>query len=181
MKPNPNTIQTWDDVWTRTGYEFPEMKSVTERKQKVASLIPKAVRVIDVAAGAGQIRQFLDPSVGYIAIDFSLAALKLNGKLRIQANVNALPVKRKSAHTVIAMEILEHLDNRITFLRRIAAIANRQIIVTVPDNRLPPEENGLHRTLYTPESLTILLARVLKHKRITTYKTQLNIVARVIL
>ena len=181
MIPNHNTIKNWDDLWTRTGYKYPEMKPVNERKQKVASLIPKAVRVIDVAAGVGQIRNYLDPSIGYIAVDFSLAALKLNRKIRIQADINALPIKRKSAHTVIAMEILEHVDNPVTFLKRIAAIANRQIIITVPDNRLPPDENGWHRTLYTGESLTTLLARAIKHKTITTYKTQLNLVARCIL
>ena len=178
MIPNQNTIKNWDDLWTTTGYKYPEMKAVNERKQKVASLIPKAVRVIDVAAGVGQIRQFLHPSVGYIALDFSLVALKNNGKLRIQADINALPIKRKSAHTVIAMEILEHVDNPVTFLKRIAAIANRQIIVTVPDNRLPPDQNGWHRATYTAESFTILLARAIKHKTITTYKTQLNLIAR---
>jgi len=181
MLPNQNTIENWDALWTKTGYKFPEMKAVNERKHKVASLIPKAVTVIDVAAGAGQIRNFLHPSVTYIALDFSLVSLKMNGKLRIHADINALPLKQKSAHTVIAMEILEHLDNPVTFLNRIAAIANRQIIITVPDNRLPPDQNGWHRATYTAESLTILLARGIKHSRITTYKTKLNLVARCIL
>ncbi|MBA7651547.1 hypothetical protein ES703_59366 [subsurface metagenome] len=178
MKPNPNTIQTWDDVWTRTGYKFPEQQPVNERKQRVASLIPKAVTVLDLAAGVGQITHYLHPSVKYIALDFSLAALKMNGKIRIQADINALPIKPKSVHTVIAMEILDHIDNRITFLRKIARIANRQIILTVPDNRLPPTQYPLHRTVYTNESLTKLLARVLKHKTITTWKTELNLIAR---
>ncbi|MCK4596908.1 methyltransferase domain-containing protein, partial [bacterium] len=149
MIPNQNTIKNWDDLWTKTGYKYPEMKPVNERKEKVASLIPKAVRVIDVAAGVGQIRQSLHPSVSYIALDFSLIALKMNKGTRIQADINALPVKPKSVHTVIAMEILEHVDNPVTFLKRIAALANRQIIISVPDNRLPPDENGWHRTTYT--------------------------------
>lgn len=178
MKPNPNTIKYWDDLWTKTGYKFPEMKPVNERKQRVASLIPKAVTVLDLAAGVGQIRQFLHPSVGYIALDFSLAALKMNGKIRIQADIHALPIKRKSVHTIIAMEIIEHIDNPITFLRKIARIATRQIIVTVPNNRLPPEQNGYHRAVYTNESLTRLLARALRHKTITTSKTELNLIAR---
>ncbi|MBA7686306.1 hypothetical protein ES703_94749 [subsurface metagenome] len=154
------------------------MKPVNERKQRVASLIPKAVTVLDLAAGVGQIRQFLHPSVGYIALDFSLAALKMNKGPRIQANINALPVKPKSVHTVIAMEILDHIDNPITFLRKIARIATRQIIVTVPDNRLPPSQYPLHRAVYTNESLTTLLTRALRHKTITTSKTELNLIAR---
>lgn len=181
MNPNPNTIKNWDDTWTKTGYKYPEMKSVTERKQKVASLIPKSVRVIDVAAGVGQIRQFLHPSVGYIALDFSLVALKLSSGIRIQADIAHLPIKPKSFHSAIAMEILEHVDNPVTFLKRIAALANRQIIVTVPNNRLAPDQNGYHRATYTPESFTILLARAIKHSTITTYKTQLNLIARCLL
>lgn len=178
MKPNPNTIKYWDDLWTKTGYKFPEMKPVNERKQRVASLIPKTVTVLDVAAGVGQITHFLHKSVKYIALDFSLAALKANGKIRIQADIRALPIKPKSVHTVIAMEILDHIDNPITFLRKIARIATRQIIVTVPDNRLPPSQYPLHRAIYTNESLTRLLTRVLRHKTITIWKTKLNLIAR---
>ena len=178
---NPNTRQRWDELWPKVGVRFPEKEPVNQRKKAVAAMIPPHTTLLNVACGVSQIMHLLDPSVLHIGLDFSTKALHLFPGLRIQADVRALPIRTKSVHTVIAMEILEHLDDPLPFLRDLQRIARTQIIVTVPHNRLAPEKEPLHRRTYTRPTLQDLITRAIRYESLGFYFSPLNIIGRIML
>ena len=178
---NPNTTETWDDLWAKTGYKFPEQKPVNERKRAVASFVPHGAVVLDVACGAGQITNVLDPSITYIGLDFSSYALKLSKHLSIRGDVYNLPVKSKSVQAVIAMEILEHLQHPTPFIRELVRVAQKIVIISVPDNRLTPEDTHFHLCTYDQFSLYDILHASVIVQDILVTKTELNLIARIVL
>lgn len=179
--PNPNTRREWDQRWPNVGVRFPEQEPVNARKKAVATLVGKNITLLNVACGVAQIIHYLDPSVLHIGLDFSREALRLFPGPRIQADVRALPIREKSVHTIIAMEILEHLDDPTAFLQDLCRIARKQVIVTVPHNRLPPEKEPLHRRTYTTNSLSFLMDMSTPHPFTAHAKTKLNIIGRIML
>lgn len=176
---NSNTISAWNARWAKTGYRFPEQVPVGERKRAVASFVPYGALMLDFACGAGQIREFLDPSIRYIGLDFSGEALRLNPGLLIQGDVRELPIKSKSVPVVIAMEILEHLERPDAFARELVRVAQKLVIISVPKNRLTPEDTAWHLSTYDKFSLYEFLNNLVIAKGILINATKLNLIARI--
>ena len=154
---NPNTPQNWDARWQRIGLHQLQDEWVIDRLEKVASLIPPHVEVIDLACGAGIIQRYLPIGTQYTPVDFSQEALNLAGGHGILAPCTSVPAGPKEYHTALAMEILEHLDQPEDLIHQAMALANTQCIFTVPNNRLSPKEFPYHRRTYTEQSLMELL------------------------
>jgi len=179
--PNPNTRDTWDELWPKVGVRFPEKEPVNARKKAVAAMVPKNVTVLNLACGVSQIMHLLDPSVKHIGLDFSREALARFPGTRIRADVRALPIRTHSIHTVIAMEILEHLDDPHSFLTDLYTIAREQIIVTVPHNRLKPGDYTMHRAAYTRAALYHIIRATIPSPNCAITTTPLNLIARITL
>ena len=175
---NPNTISGWDKLWAKTGYRYPEQVPVDERKRAVASLVPRGSLLLDIACGAGQIREFLDPSIKYIGLDFSAEAFRLNPGRHIRGDVRRLPVKTQSVPVVVAMEILEHLEAPKSFILELMRITQKLVILSVPKNRLTPEDTAWHLHTYDKCSLFDFLDRIAIAKNVLITETKLNLIAR---
>lgn len=174
-----NTPDAWNLLWTQAGFRLPEQDPVNHRKQAVAGFVPAGASVLDVACGAAQITRYLDPSVHYVGLDFSAVALRLSPGPGIRADVRELPIKSKSVSVVIAMEILEHLQDEYHFIRSLIRIARDLVILSVPRDRLGPGATSFHLRKYDRFTLydRIHAAAILQEILIT--QTENNLIARI--
>lgn len=81
--------------------------------------------------------------------DVAMKNLRLRG---IKCRVEKLPKITGEADIVIATEVLEHIKKDMAVLKAMRKITD-QVIITVPNNRLGPNECNEHERLYTAESL----------------------------
>lgn len=178
---NPNTPENWDRRWKNIGLVQTDDVWVQHRLKKVAQLVPDQATVIDLAAGPGLIRYNLPQCPRYTPVDFSPEALKLLGGHGIVATCTDVPVPPHSYHTVLAMEILEHLDDPYPLITEALRIARFQIIVTVPDDRLPPEEFPYHRRTWDQGHLSDFLRTFPGIAFTAFFQVPANIIAQSIL
>ena len=176
-----NTPDAWDLLWTQAGYKLPEQKPVDQRKKAVALFVPCGAFVLDIACGVGQIAQYLDPSVRYVGLDFSTVALRLHPCHGIQADVRDLPIMPKSVDVIIAMEILEHLQDECAFIRSLVRVARKLVIISVPNDRLGPESTPYHLRAYDRFSLYDRIHAAVIAQDILITTTELNLIARIVL
>lgn len=175
--PNPNTPAAWDSLWKGIGLAQAKDPWIQDRLTKVAEMIPEGVSVIDLAAGTGIIRHKLSVKSKYVPVDFSQKALDLCQVPGILAPCTDVPVDDNSFHTVLGMEIIEHMDKPYRLLLEAARIANHQVIVTVPDNRLPPQQFNMHRRTWTRPQFHEFLQTFDRFASIHITKTAANLVA----
>jgi len=175
---NPNTLQAWNAQWSTLKYRESYDLLVVQRISKVASLIPKNSTVLDVASGPGFISKYLHDSINYTRFDFSTTALKLCPGKYILGNVLTYDFKPNSYSTIIAMEILEHLDNPGSLIKKLAAAATYQVIFTVPDNCKPPGVSRFHVAIYTVSELVNLVNISFPFSLSQTFKAGCNIICQ---
>lgn len=181
LGPNPNTPKAWDSLWKGIGLSQAKDVWIQARLKIVATLIPEGVSVIDLAAGPGFIRHKLSPHSLYTPVDFSPESLKLCEVPGILAPCTDVPVPDHSYHTVLCMEILEHLDDLRPLILEAVRIATFQVIVTVPDNRLPPEQFNMHRRTWDQEQFTDFLQTFPQFAHVTFFQAPANIIGQCVL
>lgn len=175
---NPNTPEAWDAQWNARKYRPSRDIWVVQRITKVASLIPPMCSVLDVASGAGFIAKYLHKSIDYTRLDFSIVGLRLCPGKYIVGDVLTYDFKPGSYSTILAMEILEHLDNPSTLIKKLGSAATYQVIFTVPDNRLPPGVARFHISMYTEKILLGLIKDSFHFSLTQTFKAGCNIVCQ---
>ena len=109
--------------------------------EDVARLIPAGNRVLDIGAYDGKFAEMLR-GCEVVGID-----VEPKGEGVIQATVTALPFKDKVFNYVVAMEILEHLDNEELgkAMDEIVRVARDAVIVSVPLDEVPLGEGHKQR------------------------------------
>ncbi|MEE8154579.1 MAG: methyltransferase domain-containing protein, partial [Phycisphaerales bacterium] len=93
--------------------------------------------ILDVGCGPGLLMDRLKDSGVVIGVDFSAVAVaqcRDKGHEAVQAPVESLPFPDAAFHTVVAIEVLEHVDDLDAALSEIHRVAREQIIITVPPN-----------------------------------------------
>ena len=179
--PNPNTPQAWDSLWKGIGLAQKDDAWIMSRLTLVAKLIPPGASVIDLAAGPGFIRHKLTPDSLYTPVDFSSGALHLCQVPGLQATCTNVPTEDHSYHTVLAMEILEHLDDTHALIIETIRIARHQVIVTVPNDRLPPEQFNMHRRTYTEPFFTDFLRDFKQFAHVLIFRSAANLIGQCLL
>ena len=177
-QPNPNTAKLWDARWIEVDQAYRADPWAIQRFKLVASLIPPDVSVLDVGGGPGHIHQYLKSGVEYTPQDFSPEALRRAGGHGILSGCTRIPVGDHSFNTVLALEILEHLDTPQRLIRECVRISMRQVIFSVPNDRLPPEVWPCHRAMYTPDTFLDLLAHSGLFPEIRHFTAPGNLVAQ---
>jgi SAM-dependent methyltransferase len=157
---NPNTPGNWNQRWKALRLIQKGDPWVQARLKTVASLLLPQTTVLDVASGPSLIRPFLPRGITYLAQDFSFEAFTLSGEKGICSDARAIPLRDKSIHTVLALEILEHLDEERPLIQECIRVATHQIIFSVPDHRLSEKQFSYHRRTYTEGELLALLGPV---------------------
>jgi len=115
-----------------------EMKSVAQqdRLKTVAEMI-EGKTVLDAGAGVASLKSHLPNSKKYMAVDAEREFVEYIRQLQVDAivaNINKLPFEDKSFDTVVAAEIIEHLENPGIGLAECMRIAKDQVILTIPNS-----------------------------------------------
>lgn len=141
--------------------------------RRLDQLIPPCVKVLDIGGGVGILANLLRQKGREVEVwDISPAAVKMCRKQGIPAQVvdllGEVPVIEKGTY-VVATEVLEHLpkDAREHILR-LAHATGSPFYISVPNDRLGPEEEPQHTVQFNVRSLKkeILPAAGSQHVRI---------------
>jgi SAM-dependent methyltransferase len=99
----------------------------------------RPTRVVEVGIGEGHVADRLSstwPSAKVVGIDLPDPELAASwdrlGVTAAQASALALPFRSDSADLVLAIEVLEHVDDPDGALREIARVASSDVVVSVP-------------------------------------------------
>jgi hypothetical protein len=138
-RPNINTPSYWDQQWAdRPARPLPYYAMIAD--------LCKGQRVLDFGCGRGDLLAMLDE--GSHGIDFSAKAVEICRQRGLSAEVGDKPVGEFD--TIVATEVLEHLDEDALMLEHFFDHADR-VIYAVPYNTLPPSVEPEHRRCYTKQ------------------------------
>jgi SAM-dependent methyltransferase len=116
----------------------------------------RPARILDVGCGDGHLcgryaEAGVSPSIR--GLDISTGRLRYAGRMNpharfIAGRIDRLPFADDSFPLVSAVEVIEHIEDPISTCREIARVSSAHVIVTVPNEQVPPEAlcpNCLHR------------------------------------
>lgn len=168
--PNINTASYWDEVWAREGQDTWRKYPLTF--QKIACHVTAEDSVLDVGCGVGILLDILKPRE-VAGLDISPKAIEILKSKGIQGKVGTLPkidFPDKSFDVVVATETLEHLDDPESLIQEMKRVARKKVIVTVPNNTLPPSVEKEHRQIFTKFRLNEMLSKYFTKVEIGEFK-----------
>lgn len=158
---NINSQSYWDNRWTNS-------PGFSRRCEKaICNLVDPKTSVLDVGFGTGRILRSLkkDKQCKVFGIDISRVAVDSLRREGIPALV--MDVEDFSDKTpydvVILSHTLEHVSSDEQLIKKLALNTKKYVIVAVPNNCMPPEEEPEHQRVYTKESLIALLSKYFKN------------------
>jgi ubiquinone/menaquinone biosynthesis C-methylase UbiE len=116
---------------------FVSRRNLVMRLVHSLSLPPDAL-IVDVGCGTGATACELGKYGKVVCVDLSPIALDLSGRRGLnqlmQASADALPIADNSADLIVALDLLEHMDNDVKGLREFRRVLkpHGSLIVTVP-------------------------------------------------
>ena len=178
---NINTLEHYTQFWHANAKNYGINPYHISRFQFVAGLCLPGTTILDVASGPGHISKYLPPGVCYERLDFCDWPLKMYHGVFFVMDVLKTDRLPSPYHTVLAMEILEHLDDPIPLVAKCLDAALYQVIFTVPNNRLPPEICPEHVSVWNRDSFVSFLNPLCEPYRLTSYLTDANIVCQILI
>ncbi|MBW2290879.1 MAG: class I SAM-dependent methyltransferase [Deltaproteobacteria bacterium] len=146
-------------------------------------------RLLDLGCGTGGVlRHWMDENHSY-GIDRNQLALEIcarNGFDRlVRGDLTALPFRPESFQTVLLLDVIEHIDDDVAFLRAVSELCavGGRVVVAVPAFQLlwsQHDETFEHRRRYSARQLEAVLRRSgLEPERLTFTNTLLFPVAAI--
>jgi len=151
---NINTKVYWDKIHRREG------KTTWRVKDKLNDYVLSKIQgsVLELGCGTGVLARRIKGE--YLGLDISPVAIKIMQEQGFNAEVRDIPpINAKKVDTIVALEFLEHLDNRLAVVTEISQLC-KLAIFSVPNNCMPPEEISEHRIKFNKESFEWLLKKV---------------------
>jgi 2-polyprenyl-3-methyl-5-hydroxy-6-metoxy-1,4-benzoquinol methylase/tetratricopeptide (TPR) repeat protein len=161
-----NAVQVWDKLWGNEGDETWRKDVLREVYERVVQLIPEKSRVADLGGGVGILGALLkeENECQVSVFDHSLVALELAKEKGLDTRQIdferdfAPDFKTLDDHTpefnyIISTEFLEHLSPhvRVQLLHWIKDLGVSALL-SVPNDRLGPDEEPQHTIKYTARS-----------------------------
>jgi len=103
----------------------------------------------------------------YLGLDISSVAVEIMKEQGFNAEVRSIPpIDAGKFDTIIGLELLEHIDDRLKVIKEASKLCQRAIF-SVPNNCMPPEEMPEHRTMFNEESFKKFLEKAFKKVQVT--------------
>ncbi len=154
-----NAPDLWDRLWRQEGQDSWRRRALAEVYTRITRLVPEGSRVIDVGGGVGLLARRMrdERKCSMTVLDHSAEAIRHAteaGLTTFRAYFNSeFPLELiPPQDVVVATEFLEHLEekDRRTLLEYGARIGS--VLLSVPNNRLGPDEEPQHHVKYTAMS-----------------------------
>ena len=136
--------QHWIDL-AKQGGEMGREDCQEGWQRFAATLIPPPLTILDVGAGLGLSKQRL----GADRTATQDPAYELAKCVDFSTNVQDLPSSSWDAAT--CFDVIEHVQEDITFLHHLKRIARQYIFITTPNYNVSKAVNGCHCREYTPQ------------------------------
>lgn len=170
-----------DNLGTEHGYDSPaywdglyhaelsagRKRDYVELHEAVRAAVVGKQKVLDMGAGPGVLAEKLAEDGHDVTVsDFSEVAVKYCQQLGFEGfqfdleNDSLKPGQHKSYDVVVATEVLEHLEDPQKAIKKMYSFLKPGglLIVTTPNNCLPPEEEPEHKQVVTEAGLRTWLA-----------------------
>ena len=168
------TYRVEDEHWWFAGRRaivFSELDRVVNQERGIKDALSLSDmkprhRILDLGCGTGRNLVELEKFGGSVGLDVESKALSYcreRGRdMLVQASAESLPFRSTSFDLVIALDLLEHLDDDIESARDVWRILQPggQFILFVPAYRWlwgPQDDVSHHRRRYTPQRLNAVL------------------------
>lgn len=152
---NANSAEAWDALWKEEGKGSWRGSAMAPVYERIDQLLPKGVKVLDIGGGVGILADKLAEKDRKIEIwDISPEAIKQakasghEGRVvDLEKDCPAIP----KGTWVVATEVVEHLSERARarLLDRIWDAGGKGFL-SVPNDRLGPEEEPQHTVQFSP-------------------------------
>jgi protein-L-isoaspartate O-methyltransferase len=152
-----DTKEYWDGLYAAE-IEMGRVREYPELHQAVLTGIEKDWRVLDVGSGLGVLAQQIATVAREVdCLDMSTTAVEHCRSLGLTADewnieTDDVPTGLHGAYDcVVSTEVLEHLEDPKAAVRKLYSFLKPggMIILTVPDNRLSPDEEPEHKQVFT--------------------------------
>lgn len=125
--------------------------------------IPKNGRILELGSGTGKFLSALRSMHKY-GVDIKVYDNPHNSFTFIQADINQLPIKENSVDAVLLIDLLEHIPDDKSLLKRcLEALRERgKLLIFVPALKIlwsDLDEIGMHIRRYTANDFNILLSK----------------------
>ncbi|WP_455277739.1 class I SAM-dependent methyltransferase [[Eubacterium] cellulosolvens] len=134
-------MRLWDNITIWKDFKDLSFQN-RHRIEQVISLVPSDSNLIlELGCGFGYVCNRLIKKYHIIGIDHSIRVLKHVTSGKVLASCETLPFKNNCFDTIIASELLEHLDdeNLIKTIREIERLARKYVLISVPYKEEPWE------------------------------------------
>jgi tetratricopeptide (TPR) repeat protein len=151
MACDANSTTEWDRLWAEEGRGSWRGKILAPVYERIAELIPRNSRVLDIGGGVGLLADVLRDKAGctVCVVDQSYVAVQEAG--RAGHSVVCIPISDAAQligelDVVVGTEVIEHLDDNTLHLVLEKA---QMAFFSVPNDRLGPEEEPQHVRKFT--------------------------------
>jgi tetratricopeptide (TPR) repeat protein len=145
-----NSAAEWDRLWSDPAEAKWRSEVLGPVYDRITTLVPRGAEVIDLGGGVGTLARKLNDERGCKAVvwDHSAEAVSQAPAGSCQVDLYEWTTVPSDA-LLVATECFEHLDEETRDSWYLAARCRQGIIVSVPNNRLGPEEEPQHTIKYT--------------------------------
>lgn len=168
-----NSAENWDKLWTAEGLESWRGAALSDVYDRISALTPPKSKIIDVGGGVGLLAKKLETERECTAEvwDISSAAVETARSQGLKAEVCDLETSElrfESDSVVVCTECLEHLSEttRDRLLKAISRNKKGQAFISVPNDRLGPDEEPQHTVKFTALEYKIYLEQYFEDVRV---------------
>lgn len=160
-----NSKEYWDALYA-TEAQLGRVRDYTVLHQAIVAGVQPAWAVLDVGSGPGVLAAKMAQVASQVdCMDLSSYAVKACEALGLGARqwdmVNdPVPTGLHGSYDcVVCTEVLEHLEDPEAAIKKLYSLLKPEglVMITVPDDRLPPEEEPEHVATYTAAKLAKLM------------------------
>lgn len=163
--PNINTPDYWDDQWERREEKIlPYYHMLARLCKDQHPEWQTGASVLDFGCGRGDLLEMLGPNAH--GVDFSPKAVEICKERGLSAEVGDKPFGWWD--TIVATEVMEHLDDDEGMLNRFFEHTDR-VIYAVPYNSMPPSVEPEHRRVYTQQYIERITPHIKGHYIVEDY------------
>lgn len=157
---NINTLDFWNSLWSHSSNSWTRFPNEVVRYE-IAANMQVGDNALEIGCGQGGLALALlqfHPEVSYLGTDFSAQAIQT---AICQRNylVKSWEEVTEKADTVYALEVIEHLDDPVKFLKHLAGLANKRLVISTPRYKVHGFEKhqGAHMWDFTDDELVDML------------------------
>lgn len=165
-----NDPDKWDELWDEEGDDTWRGRAMAPVYDRIVALFPEGLSCVDIGGGRGLLAQRIcDERKSYATVaDHSptaLAAAEEKGLATVRLDLESEP-PIPATDVYVATEVVEHLtaDARARLLAAMTSAMGA--FISVPNNRLGPDEEPQHTIKFTAMSLKRELKQHWEHVRI---------------